>query len=310
MRTNPLLAVLLLAAPAGAVLPPPSEGISPEDSLVAESRGASAPERPSRIYSVQGPELKTRLSTALLHAHALSPRTEFWAGYTFETCASTDPDALASELAVSGGPADVHKAVVLLRYGRDDASPQRVEVRASRTQRGEAGLPVYWLGRAGHEESLSLLLSLMKGVRVEHDAGELTGAIGLHGGADVVAVLRDLARRSTFASARARAAAALVHHPEQSGFVAGIVLDEGEAPEVRRAAADALAGSRDPDARAILSSIYAQTSDAELRRVVKESALGKGWEVAVWPRSSRGEALSTLKTSSSSPPHGLPERSR
>jgi hypothetical protein len=280
VRTNPLLALLLLAAPAGAVLPPPSEGVPPEDSLVAESRGAGAPERPSRIYSVQGPELKARLSTALLHARGQSPRTDFWAGYTFETCASTDPDALATELAVSGGLADVRKAVVLLRYGRDDASPQRVEVRASRQPRGEAGLPVYWLGRAAHGESLSLLLALMKGVRQEHDAGELTGAIGLHGGAEAVAVLRDVARRSAFVMARVRAAA------------------------------DALSGSHDPDARAILASIYAKTSDADLRRVLKESALGKGWEVAVWPRSSRGDALSTLKTSSSSPPHGLPDRSR
>jgi hypothetical protein len=292
------------------VLPPPSEGVPPEDSLVAESRGAGAPERPSRIYSVQGPELKARLSTALLHARGQSPRTDFWAGYTFETCASTDPDALATELAVSGGLADVRKAVVLLRYGRDDASPQRVEVRASRQPRGEAGLPVYWLGRAAHGESLSLLLALMKGVRQEHDAGELTGAIGLHGGAEAVAVLRDVARRSAFVMARVRAAAALARQPEQSGFVAGVLLDENEAPEVRRAAADALSGSHDPDARAILASIYAKTSDADLRRVLKESALGKGWEVAVWPRSSRGDALSTLKTSSSSPPHGLPDRSR
>jgi hypothetical protein len=302
--------VLLLAAPASAVLPPPSEGLSAEDSLVAETRGAAAPERPSRIYSVQGPELKARLATALLHARGQSPRTDFWAGYTFETCASTDPDAIATELAVSGGIADVHKAVVLLRFGRDDATPQRVELRASRTPRGEAGLPVYWLGRAARDESLSFLISLMKGARAEHDAGELTGAVGLHGGSEAIGVLRDVARRSVFAAARARAATALVHHPEQSGFVAGIVLDEHELLDVRRAAAEALSGSHDPDARAILSSIYAKSSDAELKRVLKESALGKGWEVAVWPRSSRGEALSTLKQSSSSPPHGLPERSR
>src|ERR1041385_7358741 len=67
LRTNPLLALLPLAAPAGAVLPPPSEGLPPEDSLVAESRGGGAPERPSRIYTVQGPELKARLSTAPFH---------------------------------------------------------------------------------------------------------------------------------------------------------------------------------------------------------------------------------------------------
>jgi len=56
----------------------------------------------------------------------------------------------------------------------------------------------------------------------------------------------------------------------------------------------------------------AKAQDPDVRRLVKVAmqSAGKGTEVAPWPRSSRGETLSTLKPSSSSPPRGLPDRSR
>ena len=77
MRKFPLLALLLLAAPLGAVLPPPPEAAA-AGPHVNETRGSAAPERPSRIYSVEGPELKTRLGMALTHSHQQRRRTDFW----------------------------------------------------------------------------------------------------------------------------------------------------------------------------------------------------------------------------------------
>ena len=297
MRKAVLLTVLLFAAPAGAVLPPPSEGF-PTDELVSEARGAaSAPDQPSRIYAVQGPELKSRLSTALSHAHGLTPRTDFWAGYLFEVCVEVDSE-------------ESRKVVVLLRYGRDGDVPSRVEVRGPERPRGEAGVPFYWLGRATSSESLGVLGTLLKDVRADHDAAELTRAVGLLGGGDVVVLLRDLTRRSPSALVRARAAVALLRHPAQAGFVAGIVLDPAEPEDVRRAAAEGLAASRDADARALLLTVYAKSADPEVRRLVKEALPGKGAEVASWPRSSRGETLSTLKPGGSSPAHGPQDHPR
>jgi len=62
----------------------------------------------------------------------------------------------------------------------------------------------------------------------------------------------------------------------------------------------------------VLGTIDAKAQDPDVRRLVKVAmqSAGKGTEVAPWPRSSRGETLSTLKPSSSSPPRGLPDRSR
>ncbi len=166
VRKFPLLTVLLVAAPLAAVLPPPTEGGEREDLVVSEGRGASAPERPSRIYAVQGPKLKARLSLALSHARGLSPRTDYWVGYTCDADGETGTDPLALEL-------DARRAVVLLRYRKGESSPHRIQIASPEKPRGEPGLPVYWLGRAPRTEGVALLQSLARGTRVERDQTEV-----------------------------------------------------------------------------------------------------------------------------------------
>jgi hypothetical protein len=297
-----LLAVLLVAAPPlAAVLPPPSADGTEADLTVTESRGAAAPARPSRIYAIQGkPELKGRLALALAHARGVPRKTDFWVAWVFD--ADPFPPDTVDE-----------KAVLHLRYAADELStPQRVEVRGNDKPRGEPGLPVYWLGRVSSGDSFALVTALLKDAKNDHDAGELTRAAGLHANAALLPLLRDTARRSPFPSARARAACALLRDPGQASYVAGLVLDDHEPIELRRAVAEALAASQNAEAHAVLSTIWAKAQDPDVRRLVKDAALasGRGTEVAAWPRSSRGEMLSTLKTSSSSPPRGPADRPR
>jgi hypothetical protein len=166
VRKLPLLTVLLVAAPLAAVLPPPAEGGAAEDLVVAEGRGASAPERPSRIYAVQGPRLKARLSLALSHARSLSPPTDFWVGYTCDAEAETGTASLALEL-------ETRRAVVLIRYRKDESVPERIEVCSVDKPRGEPGLPVYWLGRAPRAEGFTVLRALARGTRIERDRTEV-----------------------------------------------------------------------------------------------------------------------------------------
>jgi hypothetical protein len=138
-RIFPLL--LLLARPLAAVLPPPD--VPEQDALtVCEGPGVETPRSPSRTYAVQGGSLGYRISYAL--EHSARHGKDFWVGWSCEG-----------------------KGVVLARYTFGEKRPRVLEVRPVGAPRCEAGVPLYWLGRAERSESDGAVSRVAGSARVE-----------------------------------------------------------------------------------------------------------------------------------------------
>jgi hypothetical protein len=71
------------------------------------------------------------------------------------------PPLLNTSLSV-GSKIETRNLGVFLLHEPSDGSITRVEVYNLDRQREYSGYPVYWLGRAGNEESLSLLKALVE----------------------------------------------------------------------------------------------------------------------------------------------------
>jgi hypothetical protein len=138
-RILPVL--LLFTQPLAAVLPPPD--VPERDALtVCEGPGVETPQSPSRTYAVQGSSLRYRFAFAL--EHSARHKKDFWVGWSAEG-----------------------KGVVLMRYTVGEKRPRVLEVRPVEAPRCEAGVPLYWLGRAETAESEAAVSRVFGSSRVE-----------------------------------------------------------------------------------------------------------------------------------------------
>src|SRR5256885_2817491 len=123
------------------------------------------------FFPVEGPNLKAKLDAAIKLGRANSPPSPFWVAYGFDVRPGVAVDYEAIEADGSftfleGTSVMVDASVetrnlgVFLLYEPGANSISRLEIYNLARKHEYSGYPVFWLSRAGNDESLSFLKSL------------------------------------------------------------------------------------------------------------------------------------------------------
>jgi HEAT repeat protein len=240
------------------------------------------------FITVAGADLKDKLEGALKKAHAASPaKALFWSAYSFDVRSGVAVDPTVHEfhgymdnsgnttvfVGTSNGMT-VETRNLGLFILRDAASGaiERVEIYNLDKRREYGGYPVYWLDRAGNDESLAYLRGLVESSQgsaaarqqsliAEHAAL----AIGLHDDQRVGGLLKDFVRNSRDQKIRSTSVFWLGQVGEQA-FLADLVRNEKEDSDLRSHAAHAIGESHDKTALSTLQSLYQTVSNRDVRR--------------------------------------------
>jgi HEAT repeat protein len=243
------------------------------------------------FITVEGASLTAKMDEARRRARAASSQTPFWTAYAFDVRPGVAVDPQVGEFHGSmnsigsthvfvgtsqGRTVETRNlGVFVLRDPSADATaaPTRIEIYNLERKREYSRYPVYWLGRAGNEESLDYLRGLAeqygttpaqphaRTLVAEHAAF----ALAMHDDARVADQLKTFTRRQFISKVRATAVYWLGHVGGQQQFLADIVRDESETKELRRAAAHAIGASRDRTALATLQALYETVTDRHVR---------------------------------------------
>ncbi|HJR08251.1 MAG TPA: HEAT repeat domain-containing protein [Pyrinomonadaceae bacterium] len=235
---------------------------------------------------VEGADLRAKLDAAANRAR--SARTPYWSAYSFDVRpgVAVDPDGgeFHGSMNTSGGTTVFvgssrgmtvetrNLAVFLLREAGGGAIT-RMEIYNLDRKREYSGYPVYWLGRAGNEESLNYLRGIAEAASAPSsttNAGLLnqhaTLAIGLHDDARVAAMLKGFVTSSRNPKVRSTAVYWLGQVGGETDFLASIVRNNSETTDVRRQAAHAIGESRDRTALTTLQSLYDSVTERDVKR--------------------------------------------
>jgi HEAT repeat protein len=233
---------------------------------------------------VEGGNLKAKIETAIATGRGNAPGGRFWVAYQFETRpgVATDfemVDDSGNFNFSSGDNASVafdsryetRELGLFLLFETERDRFTRAEVYNLKRQHQFSSYPVYWAGRAGNEESLNYLQSIIDTPALESNrlADRAAFAIALHDDAQVESILTNLIRKPIAEPMRSRAIYLLGYAPEsqaKNNFLAGIARDSTEWTEARQQAMSALGMSRIPSALPLLQNLYETMTSRELRR--------------------------------------------
>ena len=275
MKTRILVLILLSLAAAG-----------PHTTLEMKARAASAPgaaDQTQRFITVEGADLKSKVDTAIKQGRARAPQTRFWVAYSFDVRpgVAVDPGELHFNGSMenfggvtiftgtsNGVTVETRNLGVFMLFEPNDNSIGRVEIYNLDRQREYSSYPVFWLGRAGNEESLNYLKTVADSTRAKRVAENATVAIGLHDDPRVGAMLKDSIRKSSNQDLRQAAIYWLGITGGEQAFLSDIVRNEQENTDAREAAASAIGRSRDRSALATLESLYQAVSNRDVREQI------------------------------------------
>ena len=278
MKTRMLILILLSVAAS-----------SPRSALVQKARAASAttvPDQTQRFITVEGADLKSKLDAAIKQGRSRTPQSKFWVAYSYDVRpgVAVDPGELQFSgsmenfggvtvfTGTSNGVAiETRNLGVFLLVEPTDNTIARVEVYNLERSREYSGYPVYWLGRAGNEESLNYLKSVADSTRAKRVAENATVAIGLHDDLRVAPLLKDLIRKSSNPDVREAAIYWLGITGGEQAFLSEIVRNEQENADVREAAAGAIGRSRDASVLPVLQSLYQSVSNRDVKERIVSS---------------------------------------
>ncbi|MCA1567505.1 MAG: HEAT repeat domain-containing protein [Acidobacteria bacterium] len=243
----------------------------------------------SSFIPVEGADLRAKLDAASTRSR--SARTPYWSAYSFDVRPGVAVDPNGGEfhgsMNTSGGTTvfvgtsngmtvETRNLAVFVLREADAAAVTRLEIYNLDRKREYSGYPVYWLGRAGNEESLNYLRGLAESTPAPASttgAGLLnqhaTLAIGLHDDARVAGTLKGFVKSSSDPKVRSTAVYWIGQIGGETQFLADIVRNEGEKDELRRQAAHAIGASRDRAALSTLQSLYdglSQSTRHEVKR--------------------------------------------
>ena len=233
---------------------------------------------------VQGATLQAKQDAAVAQA-AAARQARFWTAYSFDVRpgVAVDVDFVSDDgHFMIQGTWDVSDYGYILNYPgietrslgvfalRDSTGQvERVDIFNLARRHEYAGYPVYWLGRAGNEESLNFLRAVAESLKSSDLAADAVHAIALHDDRRVPEVLQHVARTSQFEGVRARAVRSLGDAPvadETRKYLAQLARDEHESLQVRGAAISAYGRSRDSQALSFLEGLYNTLTNRDLRR--------------------------------------------
>jgi HEAT repeat protein len=250
---------------------------TPIDSQPFEAVPGPAPIQRPGFIAVEGTNLSGRMDAAVRLGRAAGAR--YWTAYAFDVRpgVSVDMDWDGKRTSVDGvnisfgSMRETRNLGVFLLREPNDTAVTRVEVYNLDRAREYSGYRVYWLGRAGNEESLNLLRGLVEGqnykmaVRVSEHA---TMAIALHDDARVAGMLKNFVRQSSVEKARTNAVFWLGQIGGETPFLADLARNESEDREVRKQAVFAIGISKDSDAISTLQNLYASVTNRDVKEQI------------------------------------------
>ena len=233
---------------------------------------------------VQGASFQAKQDAAIAQA-AAARQARFWTAYSFDVRpgVAVDVDFVSDDgHFMIQGTWDISDGGLVLTYPgietrslgvfalRDSTGQvERVDIFNLARRHEYAGYPVYWLGRAGNEESLNFLRAVAEGLKSSDLAADAVHAIALHDDRRVPEVLQHVARTSQFEGVRARAVRSLGDAPvaeETRQYLAQLARDEHESLQVRAAAVSAYGRTREAQSLPFLESLYSTLTNRDLRR--------------------------------------------
>ncbi len=255
-----------------------------EDTEVAVEDGAAAQDAATTVrkfIAVEGATLKEKMETATRRGRAevTGEGRFFWTAYTFDVRPGVGVDVDfkngrgSTFIGGIGFTLDARYetrevGVFLLRRAGDGSIAEtRVYNLARRREFG--GHPVYWLGRAGNDESLAFLNELALTATTNKVAEHAAMSIVIHDDARVASILKDLIRRSSNQRVRAESALWLGHFSEEVSFLAELARNNNEQEEVRAHAVLGIGANRKAASTLdLLRGIYDSTSNRKVREHV------------------------------------------
>lgn len=278
ISTLALLAVLMLSSPAC---------IPGNASVQAGNAQAGTASQRQSFIPVAGAGLKTKLDAAARQGRAAAKPSPFWVAYTFDVRPgiAIDPDIeqFSGSMNSFGGTTifrgkvdgvtiETRNLGLFLLHDPQTGAITRAEIYNLERKREYGNYPVYWLGRAGNEESLNLLLGLVESARPEKVVEVATVALAVHDDRRVSEMLKSLVRQSKNEDVRKTSAYWLGHIGGEHAFLSELVRNEREDKELREAAAHAVGMSRDEAALAAVQSLYATVAHGDVRAALVHSA--------------------------------------
>jgi HEAT repeat protein len=276
-----------------------SSGASVNPPSTEATAAALAAAQTSSFIQIEGADLRAKLDAASSRARAA--RTPYWSAYSFDVRPGVAVDPGGGEfqgsMNTSGGTTvfvgtsrgmtvETRNLAVFLLREAGGSAVTRIEIYNLDRKREYGGHPVYWLGRAGSEESLNFLRGFIESAtssastsRADLVNQHATLAIALHDDARVGAMLKGFVKSSRNRKVRSTA----VHWIGQIGgdteFLAGVVRSESEDEDLRRQAAHAIGASRDGNTLSTLQNLYEglpQTTSAqrEVKRGIIHAVAG------------------------------------
>lgn len=254
----------------------------------------AAAQRPNFI-PVEGADLKSKLDAAARQGRAASKSSPFWVAYTFDVRPgiAIDPDfeqfsgsmnsfggTTVFQGKVNGVRVETRNLGLFLLHDPRTGDITRAEIYNLERKHEYSNYPVYWLGRAGNDESLNYLRGLVESSRPERVVETATIALAVHDDQRVGDMLKGFVRQSKSKEVRESSVYWLGHIGGEQAFLSDLVRNEREDRDLREAAAHAVGLSRDEAALSAIQSLYAAVSDGEVRAALVHSAANNENEAA------------------------------
>lgn len=248
---------------------------------------AGAEAQRQNFIPVAGADLKSKLDAAVRTGRAAAKSTPFWAAYTFDVRPgiAIDPDieqfngsmnnfggTTVFRGKVGGVTVETRNLGLFLLHDPQTGAINRAEIYNLERKHEYSNYPVYWLGRAGNEESLNYLLGLVEAARLERVVETATVALAVHDDRRVNEMLKSLVRQSKNEEVRKSSTYWLGHIGGEHAFLSELVRNEREDQELREAAAHAIGMSRDEAALNAIQSLYAVVAAGDVRAALVHSA--------------------------------------
>lgn len=259
--------------------------------LTAENSGGAMMQGVGFIR-VEGPTLNARFEKALATGRAASGKTPFWIGYSFDLKPGTgvdvnitSADGSKTYVAVASGKLEpqyqTRNAGIFFEYASDGSSVSRVELYNLDAAR-DFKYPVYWLGRADDNESLSLLKTVLASNRKSSVSERLVDAIGLHKSREVEVILKEIFSTSGSLEVRKKALFWLGSFEGSKDLLLQVAQNGQENVEVRKQAVEGIGRGDSSQAMSSLESIYDSKKSPDLKlRIIDEASRNANPDVAV-----------------------------
>jgi HEAT repeat protein len=226
---------------------------------------------------VEGASLRAKLDSATRQGRAKP--VKFWVAYSFDVRPGVAIDVefndghgnttIVNGSSISmGSKVETRNVGVFLLHEPSAGVIERVELYNLDRKREYSGYPVYWLGRAGNEESLAFLKYLVESNQTNRVGEKAVAALALHDDPRVDGMLEEFARRSTNEKVRSTAVFWIGQTPGSHPFLAELVRNEQESVKIRKEAAFSIGVSQDPQAMATLQNLYNSINNREVKKQI------------------------------------------